>query len=74
MANIPGIAVNLESVQTNIVYFSFTPDAKLTPKEMAARLLQRGVHIGWGRVVTHCQVDDADIETTLAALNEVMRG
>jgi threonine aldolase len=72
MANIPGIAVNLESVQSNIVYFELTPGAKLTPKEMAARMSQRGVLIGWGRAVTHCQVSDADIEKTLAALNEVM--
>lgn len=74
MANIPGLAVNLESVQSNIVYFELSPQATLTPKEMAARMSQRGVHIGWGRAVTHCQVNDADIETTLAALNEVMRG
>ncbi len=73
MANIPGITVNLESVQTNIVYFDLTPDAKLMPGEMAAQMRQRGVFIGWNRAVTHCQVDDADIETTLAALNEVMR-
>lgn len=74
MSNIPGLAVDLEHVQTNIVYFALTPDAKLTPGDMAARLRERGVLIGWARAVTHCGIDDAGIETALAALDEVMRG
>lgn len=74
MANIPGLTLDLESVQTNIVYFDLSPGAKLTPADMAAQLRERGVLIGWSRAVTHCGIDDAGIEATLAALDEVMRG
>jgi threonine aldolase len=74
MANIPGLAVDLERVQTNIVYFSLTQEAKLTPEDMSNRLRERGVLVGWGRAVTHRGIDDAGIETALAALSKVLRG
>jgi threonine aldolase len=74
MANIPGLAVDLERVQTNLVYFSLNEETKLTPEEMTAQLRERGVLVGWSRAVTHCGIDDAGIETALAAWSEVMRG
>ncbi|MGD9100836.1 MAG: low-specificity L-threonine aldolase [Anaerolineae bacterium] len=74
MANIPGLVVDLERVQTNIVYFSLTQETKLTPEDMAAQLRERGVLVGWARAVTHRGIDDADIETALAALSKVLRG
>lgn len=79
IATIPGLTIDLERVQTNIVFFDLAEDAKPTPQEMVARLCERGVLIGHYsgrgfRAVTHCWIDDAGIETALAALAEVLAG
>jgi threonine aldolase len=77
IATINGLEINLEPVQTNIVYFSVGPDAGLTAKEIVSRLRERDVLIGQSsaqgfRAVTHCWIDDADIEQALAVLREVV--
>lgn len=79
IAAIPGLSIDLERVQTNIVYFDLAEGAKLTGSEVAARMRERDVLIGYAlvrgfRAVTHAWIDDEGIETALAALSEVMQG
>jgi threonine aldolase len=79
IAAIPGLSINLERVQTNIVYFDLAPHAALTGPQIAARLHEQDVRIGYAanrgfRAVVHCWIDDDGIETALTALRYVMQG
>ena len=74
-AEIPGLEVG--TVHTNIFYFSLAEDCLLTGEEVADGLKTRGVLLPNRtsrkfRAVTHCWIDDADIEKALAAMRSVM--
>jgi threonine aldolase len=78
IAAIPGLAIDLERVQTNLVYFDLAQDARPTPQEVVARLRERDVLIGYYpgvgfRAVTHYWIDDEGIETALEALSEALQ-
>ncbi|MDQ3778955.1 MAG: aminotransferase class I/II-fold pyridoxal phosphate-dependent enzyme [Chloroflexota bacterium] len=75
LAAIPGIMIDLESVQTNIVIFR--PPPHLPSGEVIAALAARGVRISdYGtrglRLVTHYEIDDDAIAAALHALDEVL--
>lgn len=75
IAEIPGINVDLESVQTNMVYFD-TSDSGLSASEVHRRLLARGVRIGdiddtVMRAVTHIDVTRTGVEEAAKALRHV---
>jgi threonine aldolase len=78
IAAIPGLVVDLERVQTNIVYFNLAQDAGLSVQDLAARLRERDVlvnaypEMGF-RAVTHCWIDDTGIEAALAALRQAFQ-
>jgi threonine aldolase len=74
LAEIPGIAV--EPVATNILFFRLTDETK-TPEEIVSGLAERGILLlgrveGNFRVVTHYWIDDADVESTVTAMQEIM--
>ena len=74
IAQIPGLAIDLSLVQTNIVVFEAVAVA---PSTLIARLAAEGVKIvPFGgkrcRAVTHYGIDREHIQTTLALLNRVM--
>lgn len=75
LAEIPGIAIDAERVVTNIVIFDITGTGK-TSAEICSRLKDNGIlAIGFGnaiRMVTHCDVSAAEIDTTLAAMSAVL--
>jgi threonine aldolase len=76
LARIPGIDINPEKVQTNIVMFQ-TPALVPTP-EFVQRLDERGVkliHRGdrWVRAVTHRMVSTADIDDALSRIELLVR-
>ena len=76
LAELPGLAVDLDRVQTNIVIFELVSES-LTPWELKARLGERGVKLltigGRGlRAVTHYGIQADDIEVALAVAQEVM--
>jgi threonine aldolase len=76
LAEIPGLALDLDRVQTNIVIFEFVSE-RLTPAELQARLGERGVKlftIGGNRLraVTHYGIEADDIEIALSVAREVM--
>lgn len=73
LAEMPGIELDPDTVQTNIVRFGVPPGSG---NKIAALLKDEGVHINGGaadlRVVTHYGVDSGDIDFTLAAWSRVM--
>ncbi len=76
LAQVPGLAVDLARVQTNIVYFELTrPD--LTPAQLADALGARGVRLlpAGGRslrAVTHYQVNRADVGRALDVVGDAL--
>ncbi len=75
LAQIPGIAVDAEKVQTNIVILNVRGTGR-TAAEISGELARRQVLAGPTgkytlRMVTHCDVDCAGIEHALAALRAI---
>jgi threonine aldolase len=77
LAEIPGITINPEEVETNIVFFNVDESGR-TAQEIAAALKDKGVMMGPRgktrfRAITHLDVSRQDVEAAIAAMNEVMR-
>jgi threonine aldolase len=77
LAGIPGIAIEPERVQTNIVIFSIAPSGRASG-EIEAALGERGLLCAaFGgpliRMVTHYGIEMADIERALAITRDVFR-
>jgi threonine aldolase len=75
LARMPGIGVDLDRVQTNMVYVDVSGTGQ-EPAAVAARLEERGVRlIPLGpqllRAVTHLDVDDEGIEQAIEAFAQV---
>ena len=76
LANIPGIALQNEICETNLVFYDVS-ETNLTAPALAAQLLVRGIRIGAMsetrmRAVTHLDVNEAAIDTTLQAISEIV--
>ncbi len=74
LADTPDFVVDLDRVQTNIVFFELDSNAKVTADVVTQRMLEYkvklispGVHFRRFRAVTHAWVDRADIDRTLLA-------
>lgn len=77
IAEIPGLSVNLEGVETNIVYFDVDPSLG-TAKAICERLYEKNLWmLSTGpqrvRAVTHLDVTSADIEQAIAALQRAVQ-
>ena len=76
VANLHGVSIDAEKVQTNIVLFDITKTGK-TSGEICNELKEREIlAIAFGkevRMVTHCDVSREDIETTLKVLEQIIR-
>ncbi len=77
IAEIPGLVA--EPVHTNIVYFRFAPETKMSEAEFVCALEERKVRlqsVGQRRfrAVTHCWIDADDIQAAVDALRQVMNG
>ncbi len=75
IAGIPGIAIDIETVETNIVIFDIAGTGR-TAGEICDALKEKGV-LASGfksriRMVTHLDVSRADIERTVVALDQVL--
>ena len=78
IAEIPGLSLDLDSVQTNMVYFD-TSGSGLSAPQVGERLMAQGVRIGdindtLMRAVTHIDVDRAGVEEAARLLREVVQG
>jgi threonine aldolase len=83
LAEMPGVVLDPTRVATNILVFRLAPAAlpdQVAPSaRFVAGLLDRGVLCGAFsdhevRMVTHCDVDDAGIETAIAAAAATLAG
>lgn len=80
LARLPYVQIDLERVKTNMIFFSFTPDAPLTVEQLSARLkadyniLMRpySVEERSVRIVTHYWFKHEHIELVLNALRELL--
>lgn len=75
LTKIPGIGIDRETMQSNIVLFH--PPAGQDPAEVVSALAERGLKVSnYGdrglRMVTHHQVDDAKIDRACEILTAVM--
>jgi threonine aldolase len=78
LAEIPGLSVDLERVETNIVYFDLL-DGSLEPDQFLARLREGGVKMqSTGprrfRAVAHYGIEAEDVEKALTMVRQVMEG
>jgi len=78
LAQVPGLSVDLAKAQTNMV-FAGTKGTGMRAADVVARLGEHGIMCldegPWSvRFVTHLDLDDADIEATLAGVAEVLCG
>jgi len=76
IARIPGLSIELNRIQTNIVYFDMADD-RFTAETLVKQLAGRGVkvlQVGPGRLraVTHYGISAENIDLALAAMSEVM--
>jgi threonine aldolase len=72
IADLPGIDVDLQSVQTNMVYFETVTSAEEMVQRLAderVRCLAMGPHRI--RLVTHHDVDSEDIQSAIDAFRRV---
>ncbi len=77
LAEIDGLVVDLDSVETNIFMVSLAADALLSAAELSQRLHVRGVlaHALTSdslRLVTHYHISDADVEQAADVFRQVM--
>jgi threonine aldolase len=76
IAQTPGLYLDLDTVQSDIVIFEVTAE-QITAAELVAVLLERGVQVSAIsasriRAVTHYGIESQDIDTTLQAITDVM--
>lgn len=78
IAQVPGLSVDLDGVQTDIVIFEVDPQ-RMSAAALAQALSERSVQVGAIgpsriRAVTHYGIGRSDIEATLSALQGAMEG
>ena len=74
LAPLPGIALNMEEVQTNMVFLRLT---RGDPATLLGFMKERGILFsGYGelRLVTHLQITDDDIDEVIDAFTEFLNG
>jgi threonine aldolase len=77
IARIPGLAIRIDAVQTNMVLFKVV-DPRFTLMSFIAAVRERGVRLGelgrgHVRAATHAGVTRDDVDRALAAIAEVLR-
>ena len=72
LAKVPGVDLDLSSVQTNIVYLSVDDAAAVAARCAVAGVLLSALGPRKLRLVTHHQVDDAGVERALEVLTEAL--
>ena len=74
-ANLKGVAIDAEKVQTNIVIFDVSATGKTSAEICDALKAENVLASPFGsaiRMVTHCDVSQADIDFTLSKLNRIL--
>jgi threonine aldolase len=78
LAEIRGISLDPETVQTNIVIFDVSRTGldpeRLTQELKTSGILASGINAREMRMVTHCDVNRAGIEAAIVATSEIIKG
>lgn len=77
IAELPGITLDLSTVQTNIVIFEID-QTRVTVNDLITKLAENNIHMfGFGgsrvRAVTHLGVDDDDIAYTISVFQKIFK-
>lgn len=75
LSEIPGISIDMDTVQTNIVICNIS-GLKMTASEFAAKLYEKGIRVNGGnstmvRFVTHYWINRDDIEATIEVVKSL---
>ena len=78
LSTIPGIKLDNDMPETNMVFIMFTDKTKKSAKEIHAQLWEKEIRVGLVgenrmRMVTHYWISDADIENTIQAFKEILK-
>ena len=78
LSTIPGIKLDNDMPETNMVFILFTDKTKKSAKEIHAQLWEKEIRVGLVganrmRMVTHYWISDADIENTIQAFKEILK-
>lgn len=78
LAQIPGIAIEPEAVETNILFFGLTPGAPRTVSELLEAAEAEGLRLSTGdggliRAVTHYAITARDVDEAIATIARLMR-
>ena len=73
-----GLVLELGTPATNMVFLSLKPEVRFSTQEFMEQLKGRGVLIGaagerYFRLVTHCWIDDAMVEKTIAVFCDILQ-
>jgi threonine aldolase len=71
LREIPGIVLETERPQTNMIYFHLSPSVNQTFPEIKDQMKQRGILVE-PRLVTHYWIDAQDIEKVILAFRDVL--
>ncbi len=78
ISRIPGLAIDLKRVKTNIIYFDLV-NHQITPEEFLKKMAKRGIRfLSTGprqfRMVTHYGISEADVKETIKVLRMIVEG
>jgi len=78
IAEMPGVSLNPDNIETNIIIFGFN-HPKISIPEFLAKLKEEGILAlatsgGRVRFVTHKDIDDKDIDKALSAFHNILVG
>ena len=79
LAELPGIVIEPERVQTNIVFFELADSVRLDAEAVVTRLQADNIWLGTSgprrfRAVTHCWVGDREVDQLLEGLRRITSG
>ena len=77
LANLRGIDLDPREVETNLVFFSLTPESGWTAPDLARAVREQGIEVGaFGpnliRAVTHLDVSREDVDRALTVFDRVL--
>jgi threonine aldolase len=77
LSEIPSILLDHGSPATNMIFFNIAASVKLSTAEIEKKLAELGILTSASgprrfRLVTHCWIDDAGVDKTVAAFREVL--
>ncbi len=79
LADMPGVALDLDRVQTNIIYFNLTSEVDASSEAIVQRMAKHKIKVldpgptRRFRFVTHAWVDRSDVDQTLLAFNAALK-